>query len=137
METTTGERTLRMVFRNFPGIRVEFPVILLLLLFLAAPFLVTEGAAPQDQKGKNDQSPLNLTPDLQVEHSVADASIEDLDSVGLAGSSLHDVAPLLVEKDEQNGFTRDLVAVQWRPGDVIYLYVIRPNKIAKPPVVLY
>jgi hypothetical protein len=66
---------------------------------------------------------------------------ENLNSLSLAGSALHAAQPLLGEKDEFPDFTRELIQVQWREGDPIDLYVIRPRglkKVAeKPPVILY
>lgn len=44
---------------------------------------------------------------------------------------------MLVEKSEGTGFMREFVNVRWRPGDDIYLYVVRPKNVPKPPVVLY
>lgn len=37
----------------------------------------------------------------------------------------------------QSGFTRQLLQVQWRQGDPIDLYIIRPDNTVKPPVVLF
>jgi len=37
----------------------------------------------------------------------------------------------------QSGFTRQLLQVQWRQGDPIDLYIIRPANSIKPPVVLF
>jgi hypothetical protein len=69
--------------------------------------------------------------------SVTTPTAEDLNSLSLAGSQLRMQAPLLGEKDDLPQFTRELLQVQWRSGDPIYLYVIRPNNVAKPPVILY
>ncbi len=30
-----------------------------------------------------------------------------------------------------------MIKVQWRPDDPIYLYVVRPTNVAKPPIVIY
>jgi len=35
------------------------------------------------------------------------------------------------------GFTRELVRVEWRIGDPIDLWVIRPDGVEKPPVIIY
>src|SRR5271166_4448990 len=43
----------------------------------------------------------------------------------------------LLGKIEKNGFTRELVHVQWREMDPIDLWVIRPTGIKKPPAILY
>jgi pimeloyl-ACP methyl ester carboxylesterase len=63
--------------------------------------------------------------------------VEDKTQLSLEGSQLYPVKPFLIQKDEQASFLRELVAVQWRPGDQIYLYVILPKGVKRPPVALY
>jgi hypothetical protein len=41
------------------------------------------------------------------------------------------------ETDEESSYIRQWVTVNWRPGDPIYLYVVRPKGITKPPAVIY
>jgi cephalosporin-C deacetylase-like acetyl esterase len=65
------------------------------------------------------------------------AYFEHWDILPLAGNNLHASPPLLGEKDEVRGFTRELIRLQWRPGDPIDLYVIRPASAVKPPVVVF
>jgi hypothetical protein len=55
----------------------------------------------------------------------------------LATSYLHPDPPELVERTEEPGYISEWVTVRWRPDDPIYLYVIRPIKVKKPPVVIY
>jgi hypothetical protein len=64
-------------------------------------------------------------------------SHEDLNSLSLEGSDLQAAKPLVGAKDEQPGFTREMLEVQWRGNDPIYLYVIKPRGVEKPPAVLY
>jgi hypothetical protein len=64
-------------------------------------------------------------------------SVEDWSSLSLAGSQLHIEKPVFGEKDNFPQFTRELIQVQWRLGDPIDLYVIRPKGVARPSVVLY
>ena len=40
-------------------------------------------------------------------------------------------------KAERDGFTRELVSLQWRDIDPIDLWVIKPAGVEKPPVILY
>jgi len=67
----------------------------------------------------------------------AASAVEDWSSLSLAGGGLQAERPLLAEKDDYPQFTRELIQVQWRFGDPIDLYVIRPKGVAKPPVILY
>jgi hypothetical protein len=46
-----------------------------------------------------------------------------------------EVVPLGTSQGD--GFTRELVSVQWRELDPIDLYVIKPANVKKPPVILY
>jgi hypothetical protein len=64
-------------------------------------------------------------------------SVEDLSKASLSASQLHADPPELVEKAEKKDFTREFVAVQWRPGDRIYLYVVLPAKVKNPPIAIY
>jgi hypothetical protein len=62
---------------------------------------------------------------------------EDWSSLSLAGSNLHALTPVLGEKDDYPDFTREIVEVEWRPGDPIYLYVMLPKQVKNPPAILY
>jgi hypothetical protein len=70
-------------------------------------------------------------------NAASSKSVEDLPKISLSGSQLHADPPELVEKADKKDFTREFVAVQWRPGDRIYLYVVLPAKVKKPPVAIY
>ncbi len=70
-------------------------------------------------------------------NAASSKSVEDLSKASLSGNQLHADPPELVEKAEKKDFTREFLAVQWRPGDRIYLYVVLPAKIKKPPVAIY
>jgi hypothetical protein len=62
---------------------------------------------------------------------------EDFASASVATSHLIADPPELVERDEEPAYISEWVTVRWRPDDPIYLYVVRPAKIQKPPVVIY
>jgi hypothetical protein len=62
---------------------------------------------------------------------------ENWDSISLRDSKLEAQEPLEGLKEDTDGFTRELISVQWRPSDPIHLFVIRPSKVQKPPVILY
>jgi hypothetical protein len=63
---------------------------------------------------------------------------EDWSTPSLKGSSLKPTEPLHGGTDTHNPtFIRDLVRVQWRSGDPVDLYIIRPKGVTKPPVILY
>jgi hypothetical protein len=64
---------------------------------------------------------------------------EDMGSISLQSSNLLKIDAVLGIKDglPEGKFTRELWQVTWRGGDPIDLYIIRPTKVAKPPVILY
>lgn len=62
---------------------------------------------------------------------------EKWDTPSLQGSDLRPDSPVIGQTDDFPEFTRELVRVQWRDADPIDLYIVRPNGVSKPPVVLY
>jgi len=62
---------------------------------------------------------------------------EDWTTPALTGSSLLPVRPLSAFVDEESSYTVELLQVQWRWGDPIDLYVMKPKAVKKPPVILY
>jgi len=63
---------------------------------------------------------------------------EDWTSPSLSKSHLRPVRPLLGYINRQHpGYTVELLRVQWRWGDPIDLYVMKPTGVKKPPVIVY
>jgi hypothetical protein len=62
---------------------------------------------------------------------------ENLDSLALKDSKLKPIKPLIGEQDDRPGFTREMIQVLWREDDPIYLMIIKPKGVVKPPVILY
>jgi len=60
---------------------------------------------------------------------------EDWTTPSLIRSNLQAVRPLDI-KDEGDGYTIELLQVQWRWGDPLDLYVIKPIGVKNPPVIL-
>jgi len=84
-------------------------------LVYAEPATVPQ-APPQDEPQKEDWTALSLAK-------------SGLDTSMLDG--------IVLGKWEQPEYTRELLRVQWRSGDPMDLYVIRPQGVARPPVILY
>jgi hypothetical protein len=99
-----------------------------LLVFLLASPTVWAQQSVLDLPGLNQTEPLRARPV---------GNLEDWSALSLANSELIPERPLLGERDDNPQFTRELLQVQWRQGDPIDLYVIRPKGIAKPPAILY
>lgn len=62
---------------------------------------------------------------------------EDLHALAVKRAEFAPPAPIDAGTQSQPGFTRQLLQVQWRIGDPIDLYIVRPEKAVKPPVVLF
>jgi hypothetical protein len=62
---------------------------------------------------------------------------EDFTTPALKGSDLRAATPLVGYINDRDTYTEELVRVQWRWGDPVDLYVLRPKGIKNPPVILY
>jgi hypothetical protein len=62
---------------------------------------------------------------------------EDWNTPALTGSSLRTARPLLGGTNEGDTYTMELLCMQWRWGDPIDVYVIKPKGVKNPPVILY
>jgi hypothetical protein len=84
-------------------------------------------------------SPFALSPSSAIpsDTSPSDTNHERWDKLALRDNSLHPDPPIVGQTDAFPGFTRELVRVKWRSGDPIDLYIVRPEGVARPPVVLY
>ncbi len=64
------------------------------------------------------------------------AVTEDWTTPALSGSHLMMVPPLAFFDDTQPGYTVELLNLQWRWGDPLDVYVIKPKGVKNPPVIL-
>lgn len=62
---------------------------------------------------------------------------EDWSTPGLQSSSLRPVQPLRGYISDHPGYTVELMQLQWRWGDPIDLYVLKPKQVEMPSVILY
>jgi hypothetical protein len=62
---------------------------------------------------------------------------ENLNSLVALPTLFAATRPAVVATEKGPGFTRQLVRVEWRMGDPIDLWVMRPDGVEKPPVILY
>lgn len=62
---------------------------------------------------------------------------EDWSTPALGSSNLRPVQPLSAYIADHPGYTVELLRLQWRWGDPIDLYVLKPKQTPKPPVILY
>jgi len=62
---------------------------------------------------------------------------EDWTTPSLKTSSLRPVQPQSGYENDYPSYTVELIQVQWRFGDPLDLYVIKPKGVRKPPAILY
>jgi hypothetical protein len=62
---------------------------------------------------------------------------EDWTTPSLSTSHLKPILPVGMVDDTNPGYTVQLLQLQWRWGDPLDLYVMKPKGVAKPPVILY
>src|SRR5215813_12271263 len=61
---------------------------------------------------------------------------EDLTTPSLKTSHLMPAQPLIMIDDSHPDYTVDLVQLQWRWGDPLDVYLIKPVNVKNPPVIL-
>src|SRR5271165_6761623 len=91
---------------------------------------------PQQKPVETQASPVQKS-DSQFVPPASIFGKENLKTLSITDSSLRAADPIPGEKDEYPEFTRELLRVQWRDGDPIDIYIIKPHGVAKPPAVLY
>jgi cephalosporin-C deacetylase-like acetyl esterase len=102
-------------------------LLLLAILFFSGTASANRDNAP-DGKKAHKQSGVNNAPAKEVEKWTV---LDDIKS------GLQPRPPFEVQRDEEPEFMRELVRVQWRSGDPIDLWIMRPKAPGKVPVVLY
>jgi hypothetical protein len=113
-----------------------FSAIFLLIIGSAAPSLAqvsepsdsTKPQAPPTPKARRNISSDSLTP----------KNTERVDTPSLEGSGLKMGSMIPGDIDTvDNTYTHEITRVQWRPGDPIDLYIVKPVGVKNPPVILY
>ena len=64
-------------------------------------------------------------------------AIEDLTTPSLSDSKLMPIPPMVGFKNDHEQYTEELVQLQWRFGDPLDVYVLKPKGVTRPPVILY
>lgn len=82
-------------------------------------------------------------PSAKAEAKLAEGNIarfkpdEDWKTPFLRTTHLTPMPPVVAPQGDRATFTREMVSLQWRPFDPIYVYIIKPKGVSKPPPVLY
>jgi hypothetical protein len=95
-------------------------------------------AAPYAAYAQHDITQDNKKKDVQSETKAnAAPPLENWSVLGDIKTGLQPPLADVVQHDEQPDFVREVVRVQWRLGDPIDLWIIRPKLTVKVPVILY
>jgi pimeloyl-ACP methyl ester carboxylesterase len=62
---------------------------------------------------------------------------EDWSSISIPHNPLKGATPLVAERDNYPTFVREMIELEWRPGDAIHLILTLPKGLPKPHVILY
>ncbi len=115
--------------------RKSFLLALITLIAVSrCPFVMSQYAGPTPAISASQPALASVPfigPDLGA------SSGERWDDLSLRGSDLHPAPAVLGQIDTFPEFTRELLRLQWRGGDPIDLYIVRPAGVAKPPVIVY
>jgi hypothetical protein len=123
-------RKLRLfTFLKMPGREVALLSPIFLSLILLSPIFLSQTSAAQFEPAS---PPVADPADRRF-----DGVKEDWTSPSVRNSSLRPAPPLVGYINDYPGYTVELLRVQWRPGDPIDLYVMKPKGVSKPPVILY
>jgi len=117
------------------------------ILVAVLPFLTSSGVCaqvsqsnrPDNVAGKDQSRAPKASAHTSVDEDDLPVKIfERFTTPSLEGSHLEADEGLVLETDDDDpAFTRELIRIQWRPGDPIDLYVVKPTRVTRPPVILY
>lgn len=116
-----------------------FGIVIVLMIFVATRNGWSQEAGQQPPaEGNASKQPASARPDLSSS-SLIPKTMEDFSTPALTSStSLKSLQALQMELDDDDAkFTREVVRVQWRSGDPIDLYIIKPAGVKNPPIILY
>lgn len=105
---------------------------------LLASFLLLSGAVAQQPASP---APLKVSPASPTTPvAVSPATVvtrEDWARLPVDRASFKTLEPALGGVDGNDKFSREFIQLQWRDGDPVEVYVIRPKGVVKPPVIVY
>jgi hypothetical protein len=97
-----------------------------------------EGSASDSSKSVAQPQPSPAPRGDISSSSLAPTVFEDWSTPSLKGSDLKAFDVLVGGTSDHDGiFARELTRVQWRPADPIDLYILKPDGVKHPPVILY
>jgi len=106
----------------------------ILAIAIAASVLVPNCFA-QEQTPEHPPEPKNVLVDDPKDKRFVGVT-EDWTTPSLTGTHLMPTLPLIMTDDSHEGYTLELVRLQWRWGDPVDVYLFLPKGVTKPPVIL-
>jgi hypothetical protein len=126
------------VYRNLLLNRIASTLFAIFLVFALLPTAIfaQEIHPLQDGEGAHGvhSEPTYIT---NLKDHRFDGSDEDWTSPALTTSHLKPAQPMVGFVNEESGYTVSLVRLQWRRGDPIDLWIIKPTGVKNPPVILH
>jgi dienelactone hydrolase len=112
----------------------RYPRLVAVMIFMCV--VSSPGQVAQEKKQASNNGSTFSPPSLPFDshQGKEDWTALSIDRSGLDPSLITGV---VFGKSERPEFTSEVVRVQWRSGDPIDLYVVRPQGVAKPPVILF
>ncbi len=127
-----------MQFSQFRAKSIVIAVLLLCVSLAAAQTPSTQGKsqpAPEENTAHISVDSVGVDPITGIPYY--EEISEDWSSLQIGSSDLHPEPPVVTLPDNEEKFTRTLVALKWRPGDALDVYVVIPKGVKKAPAVLY
>ena len=94
-------------------------------------------AMPAGVSAQKDPAPSSKKPDIQSRSKPDRGPRENWVALTDLKTGLLPSADVVLQRDEQPDFARELVRIEWRKADPIDLWIARPKGTAKVPAVLY
>lgn len=107
--------------------RASCRMLLAMFLALGAANVWTQGLASAPEKSAVDISSASLVP----------KTVEDWSTPSLKGSNLVAIDPIVGQVDEGPDYSFEMTRVEWRGGDPVDLFILKPAGLKKPPLILY
>ena len=118
--------------------RTDFLVVVLAMVVLGTVVGWAQEVAKQTSTENAHGKPASLPQANLLSSELTPKVMEDFSTPALTSSTaLDSIQSLELGRDDDPSFTREVTRVQWRPGDPIDLYIVKPVGVKKPPVILY
>ena len=117
-----------------------FGIVIALMIFVATRNGWTQEAGKQPpSEGNASKQPASAVRPNLSSSSLIPKTTEDFSTPRVHQRQCPEIpSGLQMELDDDDAkFTREVVRVQWRAGDPIDLYMIKPAGVKNPPVILY